>query len=53
MKKILYSFLAVTALLVSATMNAQEPNKDLLIGPGSNNWFLGIGGGVNALYDAQ
>ena len=53
MKKILYSFLAVTALFVSANMNAQEPNKDLLIGPGSNNWFLGIGGGVNALYDAK
>lgn len=53
MKKIFYSFLAVTAMLVSASLNAQEANKDLLIGSGNNNWFIGIGGGVNAMYDAK
>lgn len=49
MKKILVSILAVTAMLLSA--NAQEANESLLIGNAGNNWFLGLGGGVNAMYD--
>ena len=53
MKKIFYSVIAVAAMLVSANLNAQEANKNLLIGEGGNNWFLGIGGGVNAMYDAK
>ena len=53
MKKIFYSVIAVAAMLVSANLNAQEPNKNLLIGEGGSNWFLGIGGGVNAMYDAK
>ena len=51
MKKVIYTLLAVTAMLVSASLHAQEANKDLLIGSGANNWFIGIGGGVNAMYD--
>ena len=53
MKKIFYSVIAVAAMLVSANLNSQEPNKNLLIGEGGSNWFLGIGGGVNAMYDAK
>lgn len=53
MKKIFYSFLAVTAMLVSASLNAQEANKDLLIGTGNSNWFMEIGGGVNFTYDEK
>ena len=53
MKKVLYSVLAVAAMLLTApfSANAQDANKDLLIGPGSNNWFIGVGGGVNSMYD--
>ncbi|MBR3652662.1 MAG: OmpA family protein [Bacteroidales bacterium] len=51
MKKIFYSVIAVAAMLVSANLNAQQPNKDLLIGPGSSNWFMEIGGGLNFVYD--
>ena len=53
MKRIFYSFLAVTAMLVSASLNAQEANKDLLIGTGNSNWFMEIGGGVNFTYDEK
>ena len=38
-------------MLVSANLNAQQANKDLLIGPGSSNWFMEIGGGLNFVYD--
>ena len=51
MKKIFYSFLAVTAMFVSASLNAQEANKGLLIGTGNSNWFMEIGGGLNYTYD--
>ena len=51
MKKIFYSFLAVTAMFVSASLNAQEANKDLLIGTGNSNWFMEVGGGLNYTYD--
>ncbi|MCR4859775.1 MAG: hypothetical protein K5910_03840, partial [Bacteroidales bacterium] len=51
MKKIFYTILAVAFLMMSSSANAQEANKNLLIGPGGNNWFFGIGGGVNAMYD--
>ena len=53
MKKVLYSVLAVAAMLLTASFsaNAQEANEDLLIGPAGNNWFIGVGGGVNAMYD--
>ena len=51
MKKIFLSLIAVAALAVSA--NAQEPVSNLLIGPGSNNWFLEIGGGANFTYDQK
>ena len=37
MKKI-FVILAAAALAFSA--NAQEPVKDLLIGPGNGNWFI-------------
>ena len=53
MKRIFYIVLTAATLLVSATVSAQEANKDLLIGPGSSNWFLSFGGGVNAMYDAR
>ena len=49
MKRVFVSILAVAAMLLSA--NAQEPVRNLLIGPGGNNWFLEIGGGANFTYD--
>ena len=53
MKKVLYSVLAVAAMLLTASFsaNAQEANENLLIGPAGNNWFIGVGGGVNSMYD--
>jgi len=48
MKKIFVIF-AAAALAFSA--NAQEANKNLLIGPGNGNWFVELGGGVNFTYD--
>lgn len=50
MKKI-FVILAAAALALSA--NAQEPVKDLLIGPGNGNWFIEIGGGANFTYDEK
>ena len=50
MKKI-FVILAAAALAFSA--NAQEANENLVIGSAGDNWFLGIGGGVNAMYNAE
>ena len=51
MKRIIYSVLAAAALLVSATVSAQEPVEDLKIGPANANWFMEVAGGLNFVYD--
>ena len=48
MKKI---FVILAAAVLAFSANAQEANKNLLIGPGNGNWFFEIGGGANFTYD--
>ena len=41
----------LSALVITLSVNAQEANRNLLIGSAKDNWFLGISGGVNAMYN--
>ena len=53
MKKTVFSLAALlTAALmsISFSLSAQEENK-VLAGSPSDNWFIGVGGGVNFVYD--
>ena len=45
---------AFTAALlsISASLSAQE-TEPVLVGSPSDNWFIGVGGGVNFVYDAK
>ena len=45
-----FVFLAAALLSISASLSAQEKDEVLVGGP-SDNWFIGVGGGVNFVFD--
>lgn len=47
-----FVFLAAALLSISASLSAQEKDEVLFGGP-KDNWFIGVGGGVNFVFDAM
>lgn len=45
-----FVFLAAALLSISASLSAQEKDEVLFGGP-KDNWFIGVGGGVNFVFD--
>lgn len=53
MRKTVFSLAAVLTaafMSISVSLSAQEDNQ-VLVGSPSDNWFIGVGGGVNFVYD--
>lgn len=49
MKKTLVTMVALAATLLSLSVSAQE--KDQVLVPSNSRWFIGVGGGVNFVFD--
>lgn len=51
MKKTISILFAAATLLASASLSSAQNRGPYLTNAGKDNWFIGIGGGVNLMYD--
>lgn len=51
MKKTISILFAAAALLASASFTSAQNRGPYLTNAGKDNWFIGIGGGINLMYD--
>ncbi len=51
MKKTLSILFAAAALLASASLSSAQNRGPYLTNAGKDNWFIGVGGGINLMYD--